>query len=101
MLKSSLCDYRDAYIFVKQTKSIARQGASTAAKAADKDDKQTIFKNCAPFTGRVSETSETQIDNAKDLDVVIPMHNITEYNDDYANASEVCGIIIEINQLII
>ena len=43
MLKSSLCDYRDAYILVKQTKSVARQEANTAPKAADRDDKQTIF----------------------------------------------------------
>ena len=46
-----------------------------------------IFKNCAPFTNCVSEINNTQVDNAKDIDIVIPMYNLIEYNDNYLKAS--------------
>ena len=50
MLKSSLCDYSDAYIFVKGTITIAGAGDNAAARQADERDKGVIFKNCAPST---------------------------------------------------
>ena len=50
MLKSSLCDYSDAYILVKGTITIAGAGADAAARQVDERDKGVIFKNCAPFT---------------------------------------------------
>ena len=56
MLKSSLCDYRDAYILVSGTITIDGEGA---------DDKNSI-----------SEINNTQIDNAKHIDVVMPMYNL-------------------------
>ena len=61
-LKSSLCDYSDAYILVKGTISVN----STAAAAADANNtgKKLIFKNCAPFTNCISEITNTQVDNA-------------------------------------
>ena len=37
-----------------------------------------VFRNCAPFTDRISEINNTQVDNAKDIDVVIPMFNLIE-----------------------
>ena len=40
---------------------------------ADNADKKVIFKNCATFTDHISETNNTQIDHAKDIDVVMPM----------------------------
>ena len=45
MLKLSLCDYNDAYILVKRTVTVVRQGADVAAIAADRNIKQVIFKN--------------------------------------------------------
>ena len=49
MLKTSLCDYSDAYILVKGTITINRRGATVAAREADDRDKCVAFKNCAPF----------------------------------------------------
>ena len=85
MLKSSLCDYSDAYILVKRTitvNNIAAQGA-----AANNTNKKVIFKNCAPFTNCISEINNTQIDNAKDIDIVMPMHNLIEYSYNYAKTT--------------
>ena len=46
--------------------------------------KKVIFKNCAPFTNCISEINSTQIDNAKDIAIVMPMYNLIEYSDNYA-----------------
>ena len=87
MLKSSLYDYSDAYILVKGTITIAGAGDDAAAKQADERDKGVIFKNCAPFINCISKINNTQVDNAKDIDIVMPMYNLIEYNDNYAKTS--------------
>ena len=85
MLKSSLCDYSDGYILVKGTISINNTAAQGAA--ANNSNKKVIFKNCAPFTNCISEINNTQIDNAKDIDIVMPMYNVIEYSDNYAKTT--------------
>ena len=87
MLKSSLCDYSDAYILVKGTLTITGIGADAAARQADERDKGVPFKNCAPFTNCISEINNTQVDNAKDIDIVMPMYNLIEYSDNYAKTT--------------
>ena len=87
MLKSSFCDYSDAYILVKGTITINGRGADAAARQADERDKGVSFKNCAPFINCISEINNTQIDNAKDIDIVMPMYNLIEYSDNYAKTS--------------
>ena len=87
MLKSSLCDYSDAYILVKGTITINGKGADAAARQADERDKGVSFKNCAPFINCISEINNTQIDNAKDIDIVMPMYDLIEYSDNYAKTS--------------
>ena len=87
MLKYSLCDYSDAYILVKGRITITEAGADAAARRADERDKGVAFKNCAPFTNCISEINITQVDNAKDIDIVMPMYNLIEYNDNYAKTS--------------
>ena len=82
MLKSSLRDYSDAYILVKGIITIAGAGSDAAARQAC-----VAFKNCAPFTNCISEINNTQVDNAKDIDTVIPMYNLIEYNDNYAKTT--------------
>ena len=47
-----------------------------AGAAANNTNKNVIFKNCAPFTNYISEINNTQVDNAKDMDIVMPMHNL-------------------------
>ena len=49
--------------------------------------KKVTFKNCAPFTDFISEINNTQVDNAKDIDIVMPMYNLTEYSHNYLNTS--------------
>ena len=85
--KSRLCDYSDPYILVKGQITNTGAGDHAAARKADKKDKGVAFKNCARFTNCMSEVNNTQIDNAKDIDIVIPMHNIIEYSDNYSKAS--------------
>ena len=87
MLKSSLCDYSDAYILVKGKITIIGRGADAAARQADERDKGVAFKNCAPFTNCISEINNTQIDKAKDIDIVMPMCNLIEYSDNYGKTS--------------
>ena len=93
MLKSRLCDYSDAYILVKGTITV-----NNTAAAANNTNKKVIFKNCAPFTNYISETNNTQVDNAKDIDIVMPMYNLIEYSDNYAKHQEVYGNIVKIYQ---
>ena len=85
MLKSNLCDYSDAYILVKGT--ISANNTAAAGAAANNTNKKVIFKNCAPFTNCISEINNTQIDNAKDIDIVMPMYNLIEYSDNYAKTT--------------
>ena len=76
MLKSRLCDYSDAYILVKGKITITGVGDDAAAKQADERDKGAAFKNCASFTNCISEINNTQIDNCKDIDLVMPFTRI-------------------------
>ena len=87
MLKSSLCDYSDAYILTKGKITITGTGADAATRQADERDKGVAFKNCAPFINCISEINNTQADNAKDIDIVMPMYNLIEYNDNYAKTT--------------
>ena len=43
--------------------------------------KWSIFESCAPFTDCISEIDNTQIGNAKDIDVVMPMYNLKKYSN--------------------
>ena len=83
--KSSLCDYSDAYILVKGIITVNNTAAQGAA--ANNTNKKVIFKNCAPFTNCISEINNTQIDNAKDIDIVMLMYNLIEYSDNYAKTT--------------
>ena len=78
MLRSSLYDYDDAHILAKGTISVTNS-----------TDAEIIFKNFAPFTDSISEINNTQIDNARDIDVVMPIYNLIEYSDNYRKTSEI------------
>ena len=80
VLKSSLCDYSDAYIVVKGTIKITGAGDDAAARQADEKKKGLIFKNCAPFINCKSEINNTEKDTAKDIDKAIPRYNLIEYS---------------------
>ena len=81
-LKSSLCDYSDTYILVKGTLEVG--DTSAAGAAANNTNKKVILKNCAPFTNCISEINNMQIDDAKDIDIVMPMYNLIKYNNNHS-----------------
>ena len=72
MLRSDLCDFSDAYIVVKG--DITIEGDNDA----NKRNKNLAFKNNAPFINCISKINGVKIDNAEDLDVVLPMYNLLE-----------------------
>ena len=82
MLRSSLCDYSDAYVLVKGNITVNNTAADGAA--ANNTNKKVMFKNCAPFNSCISKINNTQIDNAEYIDIVMPMYNLIEYSDNYS-----------------
>ena len=66
-----------------------------------KRNKSVAFKNNAPFINCISKINGVKIDNAEDLDVVMPMYNLLEYSKNYKKQQVVYGIIIEMNQVIL
>ena len=85
MLRSSLCDYSDAYILVKGNISVNNTAAAFAD--ANNTNKKVIFKNCAPFTSCISKIKNEQIDNAEYIDIAMLMYNLIEYSDNYSKTS--------------
>ena len=85
MLRSSICEYSDKYILVKGSISVNNTAAVDAD--ANNTNQKVIFKNCAPFTDCISKINNTQVDNAKDIDIVMPMYNLIEYSDNYSKTS--------------
>ena len=94
MLRSDLCNYSDTYIIVKGTISVTQPDNAKRNKAV-------AFKNNAPFINCISKINGVKIDNAEDLDVVMPTYNLLEYSKNYKKQQVVYEIIIEINQLIL
>ena len=88
MLKSSLCGYSDAYILNKGRIRITGVRDDAAERQADERNKDLIFKNCAPFINCKSEINNTEIDNAKDIDIVMSMYNLIKCSDNYSKTSE-------------
>ena len=73
ILRSSLCDYGDAYILIKG--NITANNTAAEGAAATNTNKKVIFKNCTPFTKGISKINNTEIDDAEYIDIVIPMYN--------------------------
>ena len=82
MLWSSLCDYSDAYILMSGTITVTKLTAG-----GRNNNIQVVFKNCASFTNWISEINNTQIDDAKDVDVLMPIYNLIECSDNYSKTS--------------
>ena len=72
MLRSDLCDFIDAYILVEETITV------TGTSNMGRKNWHLAFKDNAPFINCISEINNTLVDNAKDLDVAIPIYNLTE-----------------------
>ena len=76
ILRSNLCDYSDAYIVVKGIITVVRLNGVKRKKSAG-------LKNNAPFINCISKIDGVKIDNAEDLDVVMPIYNLLEYSKNY------------------
>ena len=66
MLVSDLCDYSDGYIVVKGNITVTNSDN-------DAYDKKLDFKNNGRFTSWISNSNNTLIDSAEDLDIVMPV----------------------------
>ena len=88
ILKSTLCDYSDGYIHVKGRITITRATADAAARQGDERNTVVIFKNITPLVNCKSEINNIEIDNATDINIVMPMHNLIEYSDNCSKTSE-------------
>ena len=95
MLRSDLCNFCDAYIVVKGNFIVDKKAFTTNdfnalnnteanATATNNEnnnvfgEKKLVFKNNIPFINCISKINVVQIDNAEDLDVVMPMYNLLE-----------------------
>ena len=84
MLRSIFCESSDAYILVSATLTVP---ITSPAGAAANNRKNTIIKDCTLFANCISKINNTQIDNAQDIDIVIPMYSLREYSDNYSEIS--------------
>ena len=94
MLRSDLCDFSDAYIVVKGDITVTNPNNAKRNKAV-------AFKNNAPFINCISTINGVKIDNAEDLDDVMPMYNLLEYSENYRKTTgSLWNYIIDVNQVV-
>ena len=77
IIKSRRCDYSDGYILL--TGNITAIGGDTNTRVA--------FKNCVPFTKRITHANDEHVDGAENLDIIMPMYNLMEYSNNYSDTS--------------
>ena len=82
MLRSDLFDFNDAYIVVKGIVTV-----SADERDRDEMNRQVILKNNAPFISCISKINGVLVQNAKDLDIVMPMYSLLEYSKNYSKTS--------------
>ena len=59
----------------------------TAANENNQAVKDIALKNNGPFRSRISKFNRTLIENAEDLDIVMPINNLLEYSQNYSMKS--------------
>ena len=77
---SSLCNYSDANILVKEAMTVT---------APNNANKLVIFKNCAPFTNSISRIKNTQVVVAHDIDVTKSMYGLIGYSTNDSKTTEI------------
>ena len=85
MLRSSLSDYSDAYIFVNRIITVSKVTAGGRNRYIRR-----IFKNFSPFADSMSEINNAQVDildNAKNINIVISTYYLIEYYDNHSKIS--------------
>ena len=77
MQRSDLCDYADAHMLVNATITVAGN------QPRDRQNRPLILKNNAPFLSCITRINNELIEDADDLDIVMPMYNLLEYSKNY------------------
>ena len=71
MLRSGLCDYSDAYILFKGSITVAN--TATQVQPNNGANKKVLFKNCSPFSSFISRINNAQVDDAHNIDTLMPI----------------------------
>ena len=82
MLRSDLWDYADAYILIKGTITV-NDVVNGAENQIIRRNRKIILKNNAPFVSCITRINNEFIEDADDLDIVMPMYNLLEYSKSY------------------
>ena len=96
MLRSDLCDYADAYILIKGTITV-NGVANGEENEIIRRNRKIILKNNAPFVSCITRINNEFIEDADDLDMVMPMYNLLEYSKSYKKAIGPYTIIMKMN----
>ena len=75
-IKSSLCDYSDAFILVTENITVAADNNIDVA-----------YKNCAPFSTCTTKTNDIFVDESNHIYIAMPMYNLIEYSDNCSDTS--------------
>ena len=81
IIRSDLCDYADAFLLVNGTITVT--AAAGANNIRDKKNRKLILKNNAPFVSCITRINGELIEDAGDLDIVMPVYNLLEYSRNY------------------
>ena len=76
VLKSNLCDNNDSDILLRVSIAITRNVAT-----------RVVFKNCAPLIKCITKIDRTILEDAEDLDLVVPIYTLLEYSSNYFNTT--------------
>ena len=82
MLRSDLCDYSDAYVWVKGKINVTNPNDNANF------NKELTLKNNAPFISCISQINGELVENTEDLDIELPMYNLLEYSKKLKNYYE-------------
>ena len=75
-IKSSLCDYSDAFILV--TGNITVNAAN---------DTHVALKSCAPISKCTAKINDVFVDKVNHIYIEMPMYNLIEYSDNCSDTS--------------
>ena len=89
-IKSSLCDYSDAFVLVTGKFKV------TADNNAD-----VAFKNCASFSTCTTKINDVFVDEATHIYIAMPMSNLIDYSNNYSDTSGIYGSLKEMKFLLI
>ena len=74
-ITDNLCDFNDTYIVVKGKITVTNPGNNI-----NYYDRKVSFKNSAPFFNCILKINNHLIEDAQDLDIVMPMYNLLYFS---------------------